>query len=179
MLQKVDKDRLDKVLAVIEAAKIKFPNATITRELDVHAGTVSAYLNGVKPMSSNFYRKFMDKYGNNSQEEKANNIDENMDKNELSLHSVIESNKSLAAGIRDFASASKEMAETNKELTALLKATINSNSVHSAPSPDVLWTILERIAEQGTKFWGTKEEGLKELGRYLSGGQEKEKPKGR
>ena len=46
MLQKIDKDRLDKVLATIETAKIKFPNATIAEKTGFSKSDVSVYLNG-------------------------------------------------------------------------------------------------------------------------------------
>lgn len=64
MLQKLDKDRLDKVLSLIESRKIKFPNATLSKELKTDSGAVSAYLRGKKPMSNNFYTSFIERYEN-------------------------------------------------------------------------------------------------------------------
>jgi len=139
--------------------------AEICRLCDRNPGYISQIKSRYKNKGEEIPKKFVDllRLRFAMPDNKTQKVDN--DKNELSLHSLIESNKVLV--------------ETNKELTELLKVIINSNSAHSAPSQDTLWAILERIAEQGQKFWGTKEEGLKELGRYLSGGQEKEKPKGR
>ncbi len=50
MLQKVDKERLDKVLQVIDSAKIRFPLAEIVKRMNVDKGMVSAYLNAKKPI---------------------------------------------------------------------------------------------------------------------------------
>ena len=173
MLQKVDKDRLDKVLEVIETAKIKFPNATITKELGAHGGTVSAYLNGKKPMSSNFYRKFMDKYGSEKNEESQKSQD---------LNSLIENNIKLikmhkdavhnsdftASSINALSIANKELAEANKELTMMLKNSLSSNANRN--SQDLSEEVVQRIAEGGTLvFWPSKEEGINILNNILIG----------
>lgn len=62
MLQKLDKDRLDKVLQVIETCKIRFPNKEISQRLGVDSGNVSAYIKGRKPMSDNFYTSFLSEF---------------------------------------------------------------------------------------------------------------------
>ncbi len=62
MLQKADKDRLDKVLQTVESYKIRFPVAEISRKLNRGKGEVSSYLNGNKPMSDNFYKTFMEEF---------------------------------------------------------------------------------------------------------------------
>lgn len=62
MLQKIDKDRLDKVLAIIKSTGMRKPNATLMRGIPENKGNVSAYLNGKKPMSDNFYNTFIEKF---------------------------------------------------------------------------------------------------------------------
>jgi hypothetical protein len=63
MLQKLDKDRLDKVLKIIERHEMRFPVATLSKEMKVNKGNVSAYLKGNKAMSENFYNTFLEHYG--------------------------------------------------------------------------------------------------------------------
>jgi len=63
MLQNVEKDRLDKVLAVIKKAKIRFPVAELGDRLKADKGMVSAYLNGKKPISGKFYSNFIQEFG--------------------------------------------------------------------------------------------------------------------
>jgi len=166
MLQKIDKDRLDEVLATIEFAKIKFPNATITKDLGVHGGTVSEYLNGVKPMSSNFYRKFMDKYGKQEAVNKTN--DSTLDRLINNNTELIEAHVSVAKATEELAKANKELSEANKELTLMLKNSVNSNGQNSYQN--LAEKVLHRIAEKGVpELWATKEEGMSKLNKYLIG----------
>lgn len=62
MLQKIDKDRLDKVLNIIQTWDTKFPQAKIVRELGFSKGQVSSYLNAKEAMSENFFQTFISKY---------------------------------------------------------------------------------------------------------------------
>jgi hypothetical protein len=62
MLQRVDQDRLDKVLSIIKSTGMRKVNATLMRGIPENKGNVSAYLNGKKPMSENFYNTFLEKY---------------------------------------------------------------------------------------------------------------------
>ena len=64
MLQKVAKDRLDKVLSIIEISDFRFANKEIAESLGVGKSTVSDYLSGTKPMSKPFFELFMKKYSN-------------------------------------------------------------------------------------------------------------------
>lgn len=59
MLQKADKDRLDKVLQLIEKVGLRFPVADISKAQGRNKGEVSTYLSGKKPMSDNFYKTFI------------------------------------------------------------------------------------------------------------------------
>ena len=70
MLKKIDKDRLDQVSRVLIKKPMKFPVATISRELNEETSRVSTYLNGKKPMPERFFMAFMEKYGKESEEEK-------------------------------------------------------------------------------------------------------------
>lgn len=58
----MDSDRRDKVLKILETLKVRFPVADIVKKLEVDKGVVSAYLNGKKPISDNFYAKFIKEY---------------------------------------------------------------------------------------------------------------------
>lgn len=75
MLQKVDKDRLDEVLNVIQDRKIKFPLATIVKTLGADQALVSKILNGKKPMPDKFYTNFMEHFAGKKREVKADDIE--------------------------------------------------------------------------------------------------------
>lgn len=150
MLQKIDKDRLDKVLATIETAKIKFPNAAIAEKTGFSKSDVSVYLNGKKPMSDNFYQTFIKHYG--IVESAPLPIPDSINQNEVSLHSLIESNRVLV--------------ETNKVLTDLLQQSFNLNSVAPRQSDKLIDPYtLELLAKRGVpEYWATIEEGRSKLG---------------
>lgn len=71
MLQKVDKDRLDAVLRVIETKNWKFPMTEIHKVMGTDKGMISKYLNGKEGMSDKFYSKFMQTFGNTEGEVKG------------------------------------------------------------------------------------------------------------
>lgn len=165
MLQKVDKDRLDKVLATIESAKIKFPNVTLTRELGVDGGTVSAYLNGKKPMSSNFFGKFMDKYGSTKATHATS--DSTLERLINNNTDLIGAHVSVAKATEELAIANKELSEANKELTIMLKNSVNLNGQNN--SHPVLVSVVQRIAERGVPMlWASVEQGTSILNSFLS-----------
>ena len=154
MLQKVDKDRLDKVLKVIQDKGMKFPVATIEKDLNINKGNVSAYLKGKKSMSDNFYNSFMQQY--ESGEIKKPDV---VTPDNTPLNHLIEGNKNLSQ-------ANKDLAAANLRLTAMLE--VNSNSSHQAEHAQA---CLERIAEQGAGVqlhWKTKADGLRVLSNFLT-----------
>ena len=62
MLQKLEDTRLDEVLAVIKEQQIRFPVATIAKELGFSKSQVSSTLNKKTPVSDAFYNDFMKRY---------------------------------------------------------------------------------------------------------------------
>ena len=159
MLQKADKDRLDKVLELIKNSGIRFPIAELSRLTGKGQGEVSVYLSGKKPMSDKFYSSFMNKYGSNE------NI---VQTTEITLHNLINQNSELVDAHKELAVANKELAEANKELTIMLKNSINSNGQNS--HQNVAEKVLHRIAEKGVpELWPSKEAGMSILSKYLIG----------
>ena len=152
MLQKIAKDRRDKVLSVIETSKMRFPVGDIHKVMGGSKGTISDYINGVKPISENWYSTFLEHFEGNS-------IDKPLPttKNEESLHKLIDSNAELVI--------------TNKKLTDLLeKAMFNSGTAQ----PNDAWaSYMTRIAQAGVgTCWETLENGLITLGRIAHGDKE-------
>jgi transcriptional regulator with XRE-family HTH domain len=62
ILKEADKLRLAKVLEILEALNLKFPNAEIKKRTGVDEGNISKYLKGKIPISDNFFTKFMDAF---------------------------------------------------------------------------------------------------------------------
>lgn len=62
MLQKIDQDRLEAILRVIDECQIKFPVAEISKRTDYKKGTISLYLSGKKAISDNFFQTFMKEF---------------------------------------------------------------------------------------------------------------------
>lgn len=168
MLQKVDKDRLDKVLAIIESSEIKFPTATISKETGFSKSDISVYLNGKKPMSSKFYQTFIEKFD----KQKPNISNESTLQKLINNNTdLIEAHVSVAKATEELAIANKELSEANKELTTMLKNSINSNGQNS--HQNVAEKVLHRIAEKGVpELWPSKEAGMSILSSYLIGAPE-------
>ena len=154
MLQKVDKDRLDKVLSLVELNKIRFPVAELSKKLGKSKGEISDYLSGKKPMSNNFYNAFIELY--NIEQAKPLPATESFNQNEVSLHSLIESNRVLV--------------ETNKVLTELLQQSFSlSSAAQSSPGKLIDPYTLELLARRGVpEYWATIEEGRLKLGSIAS-----------
>jgi hypothetical protein len=183
MLQKIDKDRLGKVLAIIQNSEMKFPTVTIAKETGYGKSDVSVYLNGKKPMSSKFYQTFIEKFD----KQKSNAIPETIDGtpleklinhngNLIDAHKEVaianrataEANKLSASTTNELAFTNKELAATNRELTIMLKNSINSNGQNN--HQNLAEKVLHRIAEKGVpELWPTKQEGLDKLNKYLIG----------
>lgn len=163
MLQKVDKDRLVKVLSVIENAKIKFPNATISKDLERSSSTVSDYLNGKKPMSENFYRDFVERY------EKG----QSKDLPKVGLPKNGQPEQHLAAlieGNRDLSAAQKDVAATALKLSAMLEVTLTGsfNSAAHQANPVTSIPSLEKLAAALADKFGLQQQTVAvELGKLF------------
>lgn len=59
----VNDKRLEKIKSILNKRGVRFPLATIVKDLQVDGSLVSSYLNGKKPISDKFYNKFLDFYG--------------------------------------------------------------------------------------------------------------------
>lgn len=154
MLQKTDKERLDKVLAILEKHSVRFPIAEIVRRTGFNKGHVSSIINEKIPMSENFYETFMKQF-----EEDKITQPEVIPPGNIPLNDLIEGNKNLSL-------ANKDLAAANLELTKMLKSNSGNN-----PSSQHSQACIERIAELGagmTLHWKSKEDGLKVLGRFLA-----------
>lgn len=62
VLNDISKSRLERVLAILNILEITKPNAEIKRRMGGSPGNISKYLNGVLPMSDNFYTNFLEKF---------------------------------------------------------------------------------------------------------------------
>ena len=176
MLQKVDQDRLDKVLRIIQERPIKFPNATLERDLKANSGNISAYLKGTKAMSDNFYNAFIEKYGD---------LD-NVKQPALELSSIVPqyTGQYTEDIMRDVARSSVIVGEANKIMAISNDKLVNNNSnlieviklIHTQSNShssndnqltvaEVLQPYLEQIAEDGVEqqWWSSVHEGLLKL----------------
>lgn len=61
-LTNADKSRLTNVFQYLNLLGIRFPVAEISRRMKVDSGNVSNYLNGIKPISDNFYTDFLKEF---------------------------------------------------------------------------------------------------------------------
>jgi hypothetical protein len=174
MLQKIAKDRLDKVLEVIENSGMRFPVTEIADRLKNDKGMVSAYIKGKKPISSNFYSNFMKEFDKpeepNPQIDTKNiEIHKNFDEIVHSNAILVEAQRLSAEAILKHEDTSKMLAETNRMLVNhLLGANSNvaprssSNLVQKAQAK-----LLQDLAEAGAgDLWETADEGLIKLGRF-------------
>ncbi len=181
-LQKVDRERLSEVLEAIEYNKIKFPIAKISQALGRDKGEVSVYLNGVKPMSDNFYTTFMKKFthpkGTPPDSKQADTPPETfyMDTiSELSKTSVnlSETNKELAAATKETALANRLLAENQKELIEFLKQSTNSQNSNQIAFSLGVRQLFDKMATAGIQLpglWKSQEEGLVILDKLLASG---------
>jgi hypothetical protein len=176
MLQKIDKDRLDKVLQVLKDHKIRFPVAEVVKRLGADKGMVSAYLNGKKPISDKFYSTFMKSFNQPIKQTSP----EIIDTTEQTILKLAESNKQLALAFSHQADAqlfqskawlvqaeaSKILAETNN---GLMQKIPNSNPTQPNVS-EILLPWINRVAVNGVgSIWETKEAGFAILDKLLVG----------
>ena len=82
LINKIDIERLDKLHSLLDAANVRFKIAEIVKRTGIDKGNASAYLNGKKPMSDNFYKTVIKEFGGNSEIE----IDSTINKEIGSIH---------------------------------------------------------------------------------------------
>lgn len=157
MLQKVDKDRLAKVLMLMEKCGIRKANSVIVKEFDEDAGNVSNYMRGKKPFPDELYTKIVQKW-----EGPTINKPIESEGNEQSIYFLAASNNNLSI-------AQKDIAASNLRLTELLeKATGKFNSVAYPSSAASQLPSLDKLASAlADKFALTQEEVAVELGRLF------------
>ncbi len=159
MLQKADKDRLDKVLSIIEKAGIRFPVAELGDKMKVDKGMVSSYLAGKKPISDKFYSKFIQTFDIPEKPEDKRGLApiQEPNKNEESLHSLIKQCGTLV--------------ETNKDLKDMLRTQMQSQAMNLPAQQHIsvmLEPTLHQLALFGVgKFWSDYDEGRIELNKIL------------
>lgn len=166
MLQKADKDRLDKVLEVINSKLIRRPNATITKDLNEDSGNVSNYLNGKKPIPTKFYTDFMNKYAGSS--ESGQSTEKISGK--LYMETIIELSQSCTRLTR----TNEKLTDNNSELISMVKSVAPSVNLADLKESQlsvsaISLRTLEQMAENGIVdgLWKTKDEGLAKLGRLI------------
>lgn len=206
MLQKIDKDRLDKVLQVLNDAGIRKVNSTLVRELGMDSGMVSNYLNGKKPISDNFYTAIIQKYGNDiadpvkpvTTEEDASVKTYNQ-KMEDAVYNLTVSNSNLAiAFVKQAVAQEVEARGREKEADArIIQATankilveVNRDTLLKIPNPQSskeiqiqdslhLSRTFEDLAKAGVpERWATVEDGLLFLSRLLHEAEEGKRASG-
>jgi len=144
MLHKVAKDRLDKVLEILEKSNIRFHNAEIVRRTGINKSIVSDYLNGVKPISDNFYRTFLEKFPDtdnikNNDGEKIEDIVKKIGTQTITERTIAD----LARSAILLAEANRDLSENNTRLTVMLEANLSSSQHIS----DTLKPYLHQLAE--------------------------------
>lgn len=180
MLQKIDKDRLDKVLEIIQTKPIKYPNATLERDLKANSGNISAYLKGTKPMSDNFYNAFMEKYGNvkkdieEKKDELQNIIEYSGRYSEEILRDVARSGAVVGEANKIMAQSHDKLINTNAELVDVIKMAYTQSNLRGVKesqksAASELQSCLELIAKHGVeqKWFENEDEGLVELGKCV------------
>lgn len=191
MLQIIDQARLDAVLKAKETYqntyKRKLSQVIISKEIGIGTSTVSEYLSGQKPISENFYRTFMEKYGSGQKEEKIFVTDSTINKTDTQVESLIRQNEQLTLAHRELTQANKDLAHTNRDLAAnLLELTkmINSNdlkekiSTASTIRSEVLELLAPIVKDSLGLEYPTNSKALLELDRRLGEIEKKKKVKG-
>ena len=129
MLQKIDKARLEAVLKAKETYqntyKRKLSQVIISKEIGIGTSTVSEYLSGEKAISENFYRTFMEKFGDGKREETISSTqspisESNNDELDL-VKELVASNKMLAHANVTYAQANLKLADNMERLTEMVQ----------------------------------------------------------
>lgn len=169
MLQKVDKDRLDKVLEVLKKAGVRHPNATITRELGFDNGMVSNYLNGKKPISDKFYTTIIQHFEKEENTEKPP-IENKVAENEKPLMFLV---TELVQNCTTLCNANNKLADNNTVLTGLVKSLCDKSNLtvqgQQVPISDFLHPALERIARHivEQKIFDNFDDAMRMIGKAL------------
>jgi len=166
MLQIADKDRLDKVLAVIEKNKIRFPVADIHKKMGGSKGTISDYIKGNKPISENWYSTFLELFDKNNIKEVEGKTEPQNDK----LSSLIESNHELCEANKALSIANKDLAAAHISLIRMLEVGNQPNSGNQQGISEFLEPYLNQLAA-GLAGKSLKEESdvMREFRRILTG----------
>ena len=172
----VDRDRLEAVLAIINERKIKFPNATISKELNKDKSEVSSYLNAKKPMSTNFYETFMKLYGKNESliNEEATPAHYTGRHTEDILRDVARSSVVVGEANKIMAISHDKLIDTNSELVSVIKLAYgqsNSATVKESQrlAQEELQNCMVLIAKMLVKerLIATDEEALLKIGKCV------------
>ena len=175
-LAAVDRDRLEEVLAIIDDKKIKFPNATISKELNKDKSEVSSYLNAKKPMSTNFYETFMKVYGKNEPviNEEATPAHYTGRHTEDILRDVARSGVVVSEANKIMAISHDKLIDTNTDLVSVIKMVYGqANSATAKESRKLAQEELQKcmvlIAKMlvREKLIATDEEALLKIGKCV------------
>lgn len=116
---------------------------------------------------------------NNNEENRNRGTSENQKVDEITIQASLKALTDMARCNSDLAQAAltraqadlqreekeKLLVQSNNRLTELLKPTENIHEVNPLNHPSILSALLQTLAELGIgKYWGSKEEGLVELG---------------
>ena len=174
-MKKIDQDRLLEVKRILEENPLKFPVATVSRELNENTSRVSTYLKGTKPMPDKFYVAFMERFGNNiiPKAEQPENV---VIKQEINLtNELVESNKLLAQANNIYAQSNlklaenmerlTKMAENMERLTKMAESKSDSDSKNLVAVETMKHNLLELLSKLHTKGvkYQSNEEAISEL----------------
>lgn len=191
-LPPVDRDRLLEVISIIEVLKMKFPNATISKELEKDKSEVSAYLNAKKPMSTNFYETFIQRFGKKENNEALLNqetlINASVAVQDLNREIILglvrsgqtlaDANKTLADSNKSGNEANKILAQNSEKLIRIVEFKYLPNSALESDNQltvaEVLQPYLNKIAKQGVaeNWWPSYDEGLLKLNKTVIASEE-------
>ena len=169
-MKKIDQDRLLEVKRILASNPLKFPVATVSRELNENTSRVSTYLKGTKPMPDKFYVAFMERFGSNiiPKAEQPENV---VIKQEINLtNELVESNKLLAQANNIYAQSNLKLAENMERLTKMAESKSDSDSkslVAVETMKHNLLELLSRLHSSGVKYQSSPE-GISELNKLFA-----------
>ena len=161
-MKKIDKDRLDKVSRILHENPLKFPVATISRELGEPTSRVSTYINGTKPMPEKFYIAFMDEFGKDFKEDTIVTYQQPIENKTTNLDSLIRQNENLTK-------ANMDLSANLLVLTRMLESKNGSDKENLVAVESMKHNFLEllsRLHTKGVKYQ-TNAEGISELNRLF------------
>lgn len=118
-------EKIEQFYKDVEALKLKFPNATITKGTGFSKGQVSAYLSKADEPSENFLKAFYEKFGDSLNKVPVEKPSvPGAIKVDPHIIELINATRVLAEAHKKDAEVKEIIAKTNQDLVEMLKSTI-------------------------------------------------------